>query len=349
LMRNGDKLNAQLTKVYNDWPFYELPTHTLYENQLYMRSALFSDVNSLTAYFDKKENDHIILYLRNQQDLPLEIFHLSWRDSLLFYPEHPIILDDEVGAQVRLGHFKIPHRQNWADSLILELKIYYNILGLESGRRSALVFPWQFEDRFEHTGSPVVKNANYNSFDFIKENEGNEILISAGDWTIAKDLIIPAGKRFVVEPGAKIDLINHSRIICYSPIFCQGTDEKPILIHSSDTTGQGILVIRAGKPSILSHSSFDYLSCPQEAGWQLSGAITFYESPVDISSCTFSNNQRGDDFLNIIRSDFSIDQTQFKGIIADALDCDFSKGVITNSSFVHIGNDGVDISGSVVE
>ncbi|MCK5279233.1 MAG: hypothetical protein KAK04_11850, partial [Cyclobacteriaceae bacterium] len=223
LKRNGDKLNALLTKVYLDWPFYELPTHTLYENQLYMRSALFSDVNSLTAYFDKKENDHIILYLRNQQDLPLEIFHLSWRDSLLFYPEHPIILDDEVGAQVRLGHFKIPHRQNWADSLILELKIYYNILGLESGRRSALVFPWQFEDRFEHTGSPVVKNANYNSFDFIKENEGNEILISAGDWTIAKDLIIPAGKRFVVEPGAKIDLINHSRIICYSPIFCQGT------------------------------------------------------------------------------------------------------------------------------
>ena len=349
LKRNGDKLNALVTKVYQDWPFYELPTHALYENQRYMKSRLFSDVNSLSAYFDKKENNHINLYLRNQQSLPLEVFHLSWRDSIIFYPEHPIILDNNAKDQSPRFQFKIPPRQNWADSLILELKIHYNILGMESGRRSALVFPWQFEDRLEHIGNPVVKNANYNLFDFIKENGENEIIIPAGYWTIAQDLIIPAEKRFVVEAGAQIDLINHARIICHSPIFCYGSDENPILIHSSDTTGQGILVIRAEKTSILAHSNFDYLSRPEEDGWQLSGAVTFYESPVDISYCTFSNNQIGDDFLNIIRSDFSIDQSQFKGIFADALDCDFTKGVITNSSFIDIGNDAVDVSGTEVD
>lgn len=349
LKRNGDKLNSLLTKVYYDWPFYDLPTHTLYSNQEYMRSTLFSDVNSVTAYFNGKEGDNIQVLLRNMQDLPLEIFYLSLRDSLIFYPENPLIMDNEEMEQSRIYQFQISPKLSWTDSLIHELKIHYNVLGMESGRRSALVFPWKFDDRFEHSVNPVMKNANYTSFDFIKENEIGKIVIPAGNWTISKDLIIPGEKSFVVEAGAQIDLINQSRIICFSPFYCQGTDENPINIYSSDTTGQGILVIRASKPSLLSHSTFDYLSCPQEDGWQLSGAVTFYESEVEISFCTFSNNQKGDDCLNIVRSEFSIDQSHFKGIIADALDCDFTKGIISNSSFVNIGNDAVDISGTEME
>jgi len=118
------------------------------------------------------------------------------------------------------------------------------------------------------------------------------------------------------------------------------------LLTSSDTSSRGILVIRANQRSILSHTEFSYLNRPKENGWQLPGAVTFFESPVDISYCTFYENKVGDDFLNIVRTDFSIDNTLFKNINADAFDCDFCTGSISNSVFLNIGNDGIDISGS---
>ena len=349
LIRNGDKLNSLMTKVYHEWPFYELPTYTLYNNQLYIKNALFSDINSLTAHLSKEEDGYIFLYLRNQQEFPLEIFHLTARQDHYFLPEETILLENKPSSKSQLHKFKIRDDLSWSDTLSSELKIHYNVLGLESGKRTALVFPWRFENRFKHIGNPVAKSSNYRSFEFILENEDGELIIPKGNWTFDKDLIIPSSKKFIVESGTRIDLVKKSKIISYSPVAFLGSKDNPIYFHSSDSSGQGIFVLRAEGRSMLLYSTFDYISCPEEKGWQLSGAITFYESPVDISSCTFSNNQRGDDFLNIIRTDFNINQAHFKAINADALDCDFTKGSITNSSFVEVGNDAVDVSGTELE
>ena len=132
----------------------------------------------------------------------------------------------------------------------------------------------------------------------------------------------------------------------YSPVFSKGTEENPVLIHSSDATGKGVLVIRAKEKSSLTHTTFDHISRPDAEGWGIPGALTFYESPVSIESCIFSNNKIGDDFLNIVRTDFTMEKTVFKNINADAFDCDFCTGTISNSSFINIGNDGIDVSGT---
>ena len=54
----------------------------------------------------------------------------------------------------------------------------------------------------------------------------------------------------------------------------------------------------------------------------------------DISDCIFSQNKIGDDFLNIVRADFSIKNSQFKDILADAFDCDFCTGTISDTKFI---------------
>ncbi len=349
LKQNGEKLNALLTKVYNNWPFYELPTHILYESQQYIHSTLYSDISLLSAYVNKIEPDRLNIYLKNHQVLPLEIFYLSLRDSIKLYPENTVIIDRSLNSQPQLLDFKIPLNQKWDDSLISEIKIHYNILGMVSDEKSAIVFPWPYEERLEHTGNPVANNANYNTFNFIIENDKDEIIIPAGNWTLNRNLIIPAEKNLIIEPGAKIDFIQGARIVTYSPLYSLGTKEQPIFLHSSDTTGQGILVLRAEKTSRLTFTTFDYLSSPQEEGWHLTSAVTFYESPVDLSNCMFFHNQKGDDYLNIIRSDFTLNQCQFKDVLADALDCDFTKGTISNSSFINVGNDGIDVSGTDIE
>jgi hypothetical protein len=93
---------------------------------------------------------------------------------------------------------------------------------------------------------------------------------------------------------------------------------------------------------------FSNLSSPSQSGWELTGAVTFYESPVAISHSQFVDSP-SEDALNIVRSAFSIDWTIFSESSSDALDADFSKGWIKNSFFENIGNDAIDTSGSVIE
>ena len=48
---------------------------------------------------------------------------------------------------------------------------------------------------------------------------------------------------------------------------------------------------------------------------------------------------KGDDFLNVIRSKFKIVSTDFEDVKIDAIDIDFSTGVIAKSNFIRVGND----------
>ncbi len=352
LAKNGEKLHKLVTKVYVDWPFYDLPTYFLYENQKYIQNALAPDKDHITAYFDKQEDYQLGVHIRNMQDLPVEVKYLSWRDTIFFYPTKPIVLDaghTVPKEEIQVFNFEIPPTVTWADSLLEELKISYNLLGLDNTGKSVLVFPWPYEERQAHAWNPIARDANHTAFDFIEEvPETNVISIPKGNWTIGRDLVIPAGRRLEVEAGARIDMVNQAKVICYSPVYFMGTEEDSILVHSSDRTAQGWIVIRADERSSLEYTTFGHLNCSTEKGWGVSGAVVFYESPVDFTGVAFIGNQVGDDFLNVIRADFSMERSLFKDINADAFDCDFCTGSVANSNFINVGNDGIDVSGSEI-
>lgn len=352
LMRHGEKVNVLFNSVYKNWPGNDLPAATLSGNQRYLRFVLFPDEGEIAAYFNKAGESHLDVSLLNRQDVPLEIAYLGWRDTFLFYPEQPITLEsgEEGGHELpRAYRFQIPPEVVWSDSLLPELKVYFNMPGLTE-KRTALVFPWAYEGRRNHNGNPIVREANHTTFDFVEEiPETNVISIPEGDWTLDRDLVIPAGRRFEVEAGARIDMVNHAKVICYSPVFFMGTEENPVEVYSSDITAEGLVFIRAGQRSAVQHTSFTDISCPTENGWGLSGAVVFYESPVDFNTVAFEGNRIGDDFLNVIRSNFTMENARFKNINADAFDCDFCTGTINNSTFVNVGNDGIDVSGSKID
>jgi hypothetical protein len=175
------------------------------------------------------------------------------------------------------------------------------------------------------------------------------LFIPAGEWTLSRDLVIPQNKRLFIEAGTQINLINHAKMISYSPVSLLGEQRKPVVITSSDATGEGLTIMGAGQRSNLIYTSFDQLSASREADRSWSGAVTFVESPVTIISCTFSDNRQGEDYLRIIRSEFSMHQSQFINVKGDAFDCDDCTGTIDNSSFFNIGEDGLDFSGAVVK
>jgi hypothetical protein len=120
-----------------------------------------------------------------------------------------------------------------------------------------------------------------------------------------------------------------------------------VVIKATDSTGQGMVVIDGNSESLLENVVFENLSSPAQRGWQLTGAVTFYQSPVVVRKCHFLG-ARCEDAFNVIRSTFRIEECLFENSTADALDADFTGGEITNSSFVRSGNDAMDVSGTVL-
>ena len=73
----------------------------------------------------------------------------------------------------------------------------------------------------------------------------------------------------------------------------------------------------------------------------LTGSVTFYRSPVKIYNCLFDNSF-AEDSLNIVRSNFKINNSIFNQSASDALDIDFSKGSINNMLIKNSLNDGLE-------
>ncbi len=177
------------------------------------------------------------------------------------------------------------------------------------------------------------------------QNEHN--LTIEGKLDISEPLIIPAGYLVVIMPGTELNFVNKSSFISYSPVNIRGTATQPVRITSSDGTAMGFNVFQAGGKSILNNVIFDQFNTLDFNGWTLTGAVNFYESDVDLNHVTFKNN-RSEDALNIIKSDFTMIDCTFDNIFSDAFDSDFSDGNLTNTNFRDIGNDAIDFSGSKV-
>jgi hypothetical protein len=80
----------------------------------------------------------------------------------------------------------------------------------------------------------------------------------------------------------------------------------------------------------------------------VTSAITFYNSDLQLNNVVFRDNYSGDDLVNIFRSKFAMNNVTFQNSKYDAIDVDFSNGVIRNCEIDKSGNDGLDFGGSQV-
>ena len=154
-------------------------------------------------------------------------------------------------------------------------------------------------------------------------------------------IIIPKDYKLIIK-NSTINFSLNGQLVSFSPIFINGSESNPVTISSSDensdkNNGNGILVINTKEESVLNHVVFKNLSAPTLiSGKGLLGSINFYEADVGILNTKFYNNLIGDDYLNIIRSKFHIENSYFEKTNSDSIDVDFSQGSIINSKFLDI-------------
>jgi hypothetical protein len=356
-----DDLNKEIERnssiLHREMPYYKFPADQLYKNQRLIREIL-NPCKGVQAYLGKRSPAGIALQLGNNKTIPMEILYMIYKKDVILRPvEKRVILQGkDCGAPVRYEkiEFNLPDGFVWSDDMISESMVIYRLLGT-SKLRKAFIFSHPAFDRDFFEGVFIAKPSHISDFPFLNvDPDKKEIRIKQGKWDLNRDLLIPEGYTFFCGAGTELNLTDSAKILSYSPLIFIGLEEFPIKISSTDSKGQGIAVLNSPEKSIFKNVIFENLSALSQNGWELTGAVNFYESPVYFYQCRFFQNIRGDDFLNIIRCGFTIDKSLFSGTFADALDIDFSEGKIADSFFVNCGNgdmegDGIDISGSSVE
>ena len=345
-----EDLKKNLDIIHSEFPDFHFSKDVLYKNQRYIRLTL-NPLKGIFAYFHQSFKEHIELELGNIQSMPVEVLNVTYKDSVALKPLERVILSPKLRAGLvdyKNVSFKFPENFIWSKEKIKDLVVNYKILGMDIIKQEK-VFPWSYLNKNFIKNDFIRQKSNIHKFKFLIVNEKTKrIFIKPGSWKIDQSLVIPKGYMVIGKEGTQLNLLNSAKILSYSPIKLIGSEENAIVIGSSNSTGQGIIVMDSSQKSILKYVSFDNLSNPSQSGWQLSGAVTFYNSSVDMQHCRFFNNN-SEDALNLIHSEFTINETLFIKTSFDAIDVDFSKGEITNCSFVNCGNDAIDFSGSIVE
>jgi hypothetical protein len=172
--------------------------------------------------------------------------------------------------------------------------------------------------------------------------EGNHYILGSGESDTP--IIVPPGATLLAGRGVQLNLISGGYLMTSGPLVFSGEEDLPIRIYSEDGTG-AVVVRQAAETSKLEHVIFEGLGRVNDNGYILTGGVTFYQSDVEFNSCVFRNNTQ-EDALNIVRSDFHLQECVFENTAFDAFDSDFSTGVLENCYFLNTGNDAIDFSGS---
>lgn len=226
---------------------------------------------------------------------------------------------------------------------IFDLFLSYSISGLVATHNTELIAYPPIEETREDL---FRKKTKINKYSYLDVDELKKtITVNKNTVVISSPLIVPKGYTLHIKEGTLLDIVDGGKIITNSPIIFIGSKLAPITIESSDNKGQGILVIADGKKSNLEFVNFKNLTNPKHGDWSTTGAITFYESPVNLFHVTITGN-RCEDALNIVRTKFLLNWCTISNTQSDAFDGDFANGKIINSTFSNLGNDAIDVSGS---
>jgi len=246
--------------LHKEYPYYPFDKKYFYDNQDFIRFKIFPE-NPIKVYFYQSDK-MITVLLKNLTAFPIHILFFNDKKvsrDLALWDEGLILKLNGNDNRQSYNQIRFALPENGVGlNEISSLKISYN-LPYSNMLRTIDALPWPYDESGINVQNTLRQEANFTDFSFLEVSDST-IRFKEGQWTIEKDLIIPKGYNVICDGNTKIDLQKSSNIISYSPIKFIGNENKFIHIVSSDSSGQGVIVLNTNELSILSHVIFDNLS-----------------------------------------------------------------------------------------
>ena len=289
------------------------------------------------VYSEAKQNGLFVLKVINYLPFDIEVTKINNEENNIF--------SSNKLTNTAVGKFNSENNEHTINTEYYGNKIIIKVNGFEQ-EFSVPVNSWQ-SPKHDSPRQELINKSRFPINEYYVVNK-NTITFKTGKITVTENIIIPPNYKVVINSGTELDFINNSLFLSYSAISIFGKESNKVMIHSSDNTAKGFTVIEAKQSSDIQHVIFSGFNTLNYKGWTLTGAVNFYESDVSIAETTFQNNFC-EDALNIIRSNFTVQNCSFENIFSDAFDSDFCTGKVSKTNFNKIGNDAIDFSGSYVE
>jgi hypothetical protein len=355
---------ARLEYLQREFPNYQPKLDDFVRNAQYVHSLLLPfDQYSLTAYTTQKRGPEQQLELVNRHHLPLRIRGYGRnRKKMQGGLETPVMLPARIPRVygMRLRRDSALQNPGFLEQRAMAVQappgsstctvstaaeyLFYEVLGIDS----LFVTPVLAQSPPGHlTARQLLAEQAVLENNSTYQVSADAVVFPPGVHEIRKTLIVPAGRSLILEAGADIRLYDGASLLSYSALQALGTEEAPVRISAPNRDGGGIAVFDAPLPSSVAFLVAEGLDAPQYQGWSLTGAVNFYESEVRMHNSAILQN-RSEDALNIIRSDFKLERCYIGETFSDGFDADFCKGEVINCRIENTGNDGLDFSGSII-
>jgi hypothetical protein len=346
LNRNLAIINSESNFHDNIFSFGPLPfvykENEYYEIAKYIRGLLVPEVD---AFVVARSPNEITLEVTNKhRALPIQILGAGC-SGVNFRPTKTHFLRSRISStEVTSAEIVTLMNSNSNSSTESEqcLSLYVKMPGIDT-THTIVVRPWRQTNSESLSQDTMRKTKPYLSPEIFRIGGGNELVVSPGRHIFQESVVLDGIASLQIDAGTTLVLKNNASLIVKAPVLIRGSAREPVNIIGEN--GGGIAVIDAGGLSVMEHVVFDRLSNPKEEGWSLSGAVTFYESPVNADHVTFSNNDSEDAF-NGVRSDIRITNSRFSDVKRDAIDIDHGNLIARNLFFTDVGNDAIDVSGT---
>ncbi|MCR9093692.1 MAG: hypothetical protein NXI30_05725 [bacterium] len=179
--------------------------------------------------------------------------------------------------------------------------------------------------------------------------DGTSLVSKPGRFEVDGSLVLPEGLGLHLTAGTELRFGTDAIAVTSGPLRFEGTPDAPVRLGPVDGVDAwgGLVSLRSDRPHYWRHVIVERTSGIQRAGWRLTGGVTIRTGQVDMARSRFEGH-RGEDALNLIRSQFVLDSVDFHDTPSDALDADFSDGEIRGGRYTKIGGDGIDVSGAKI-
>ena len=196
--------------------------------------------------------------------------------------------------------------------------------------------------------NPLLNQTNLEKLNFLRKTNDDSWEFKKGSWNINKPITIDGNLK--IKTNTKLNFSKNSFLIIKGNFQIEGELDNKVVLQAQpdEKSWKGIYVFKSTKKSLIKNAIIKDINFLEEGILNLTGGINFYKSDVEIIN-TKIENAFAEDALNIVKSNFLIDNLSIDKTISDGIDSDFSTGVIKNSLFSNISGDAIDFSGSKSE
>lgn len=292
---------------------------------------------SINAFRSKIDSSHFRIQLENYHfDLTTVLgYSINANKDSIIYFETPIQLAGfRGGSYVDTATVIVDQKPS---------RIFFNVNNIAGKIHKKKFIKWK-KPSGEHPR--IVLHQGFTKSSKYYKVHDQLVTFNSGDYQIDELVYIPKGYEVHFNLGTTIDFIEKGGLILNGTSKMNGTEKEQVKFISSDSTGMGITILQADSV-VLRNVVIENMNSLDYEGWVLTGALSIYESGVDIDGLTIRGNNC-EDGLNVIRSKFKIQNCLIELTKSDGFDADFCSGTFSHSTFRNTGNDCIDFSGSVV-